>query len=127
MSPALYSTHLKLLISPWIPRTTVSPTPTRILKLARKYTSKSPKSASIWLARLDAEKRFSQRGDIEKAWADARSSVVGNVDDVEKVWMWGLDLYSTDEMEDQLKIHEVCFNADLFVDHSCILGYFGYV
>lgn len=133
-SPSLYSTHLRLLISPSIARAAASPAPAKILKFARKYTSKSPPSASVWLARLDAEKRFSQRREVEKAWADARSSVAGDTHDVEQVWMWGLDLYSTDEMEDQLKIHEVCFNfalrcdasqknhasrSVLFVDHSC--------
>ena len=107
-SPALYSTHLKLLISPG---TAVSPGPTRILKFARKYTSKSPTSASVWLARLDAEKCFSPRDDIEKAWANARSNVVGDAHDVEQVWIWGLDLYSADEVEDQVKIYEVCFNC----------------
>ena len=109
-------------MSPWIARTTISPAPSKILKLARRYTSKSPKSASVWLARLDTEKRFSQRKDIEKAWADARSSVVGDAHDVSQVWIWGLDLYSTDEMADRLKIYEVCFDADLFVDHSSIFG-----
>lgn len=42
----------------------------------------------MWLARLDAEKRFAQPEDVARAWSDARKSVEG--DGLEDVWLWGL-------------------------------------
>lgn len=42
----------------------------------------------MWLARLDAEKRFAQPEDVARAWSDARKNVEG--DGLEDVWLWGL-------------------------------------
>lgn len=65
-----------------------------------------PTSAEVWLARLDAEKDLSKWEEVERAWSDARSSVEGSEEDVERVWLWGLDHYPSDRT-DRLRTHEV--------------------
>ncbi|PCH43573.1 hypothetical protein WOLCODRAFT_50737, partial [Wolfiporia cocos MD-104 SS10] len=67
-------------------------TPAKILRLARKYTGRedSKSSAAVWLARLEAEKRFAtNKQDVEAAWDEARGAVAG--DGIEGIWVWGLD------------------------------------
>lgn len=103
-SPSLYSSHIRLLISPSNP---TEPSPAKVLKLVRRYTSELPRSAEVWLARLAAEKHFATREEIEHAWSNARNSVEGTPDEVERVWVWGLARYTRDEMEERLRIHEV--------------------
>ncbi|KAL7281262.1 hypothetical protein ACG7TL_004570 [Trametes sanguinea] len=64
--------------------------PEKILRLARKHTARAPAwaDASVWLARLDAEKAFAPPGEVESAWADARGRVEGP--GLEDVWLWGV-------------------------------------
>jgi len=75
----------------------------KVLKLARKYTSNIATSAEVWLARLEVESRFSSREDVEQAWSDARKSVHGAADELERVWLWGLQ---RDGMEEKRQIHK---------------------
>jgi U3 small nucleolar RNA-associated protein 6 len=103
-SPSLYSSHIRLLISPLNP---TAPSPAKVLKLARRYTSEIPRSADVWLVRLAAEKHFATREEVEQAWSDARNSAEGTTDEVERVWVWGLTHYTGDEMEERLRVHEV--------------------
>jgi len=102
-SSALYSAHVRLLISPTHPE---PPPASKVLKLARKYTSDMPTSHEVWLARLHAEERLASREEAESAWSAARSSVVGSPEDVQRVWSWGVVLYAGDGFEPQRRIHE---------------------
>jgi U3 small nucleolar RNA-associated protein 6 len=103
-SPSLCSVHIRLLISPSSPAV---PNSHKVLKFAQKYTSNIPKSAEVWLARLDAEKRFSSREAVEQAWTEARKSVEGTADDLGPVWVWGLELYELDSTDERRQIHKV--------------------
>lgn len=86
--PVLQATHLRLLLRDGAPSK-------QILKLARRY-SRATNSPDVWLARLDAEKA-ANNGDITTIWSSARSAVQGFPDkrEVEKVWLWGLDVRAT--------------------------------
>lgn len=96
------TTHIKLLIT----YVALLPSPTNVLAIARKYSSKSPRSASVWLARLEAERHFGGNdGDLEQTWAEARQSATGTEEEIRMVWSWGL----VHEGPSALKIHEVCF------------------
>lgn len=108
-SPSLCATHIRLLSSPSNP---IPPSPVKVLKLARKYSSEIPDSVEVWLARLTAEKQYASRKEVEQAWADARDSVQGTSEDLERVWMWGLEQYvDDDEVEDMRRIHEVHYKT----------------
>lgn len=85
--------------------------PAKVLRTARKYTTKAPKSAHVWLARLVAEKRYADSGNegcevVNKAWAEARGLAEGPEEDVGRVWSWGIS--SDDSVKDRQKVHEVC-------------------
>jgi len=61
--------------------------------LAKKYSSKAPKCAEIWIARLKIEK---QSGDTKGAWEDvwneARKNILaGSGAASDDVWLWGLN------------------------------------
>ena len=116
-SASLCSAHIRLLIAPTNP---VAPSPTKVLKFVRKYTDDIPASAEVWLARLDAEKRFASREDVEQAWSDARNSVKGTSGDLEKVWVWGLDQYSSDGTEDRQRIYEARYSPCFLVALSSL-------
>ena len=98
-SPVLQATHVRLLLRD-------NASPKRTLRYARKYsvTSVSP---SVWLARLDAEKACDQ-DNIKSAWASARTAVgtSQDVNDTEKIWLWGLDHQASDA-EQQQAVYEV--------------------
>lgn len=113
--PALLAAHIQLLASH---HTSLGSgllpakanTPQKILRVARKHTAKSPTRASVWLARLGAERAFADQDEIESAWAEARKSVSG--DGVQDVWLWGLEPSNRsrtrhDEPEDEVKLLEV--------------------
>ena len=92
--PPLLAAHVRLLTrhQPSLGSALLPPkvnSPEKILRVARKYTSRAPTNASIWLARLDAEKDFAtQHADVDAAWAEARGKVEGA--GLEDVWLWGL-------------------------------------
>lgn len=77
--------------------------PAKVLGLARKYSKKARTSAPVWLARLEAEKRFG--GPVGAVWREARNAVRGTVGEVEGVWTWGLIL--CDAAEERKRIQEV--------------------
>ncbi|KAI0356208.1 hypothetical protein OH77DRAFT_1423811 [Trametes cingulata] len=91
--PALLAAHVRLLVrhhaslgSALLPPKVNSPD--KILRVARKYTTRAPSNAAVWLARLEAEKQFAQPKDVESAWQEARTKVEGL--GLEDVWLWGL-------------------------------------
>ncbi|KAH9892817.1 U3 small nucleolar RNA-associated protein 6-domain-containing protein [Cubamyces lactineus] len=92
--PPLLAAHVRLLTrhQPSLGSALLPPkvnSPEKILRVARKYTSRAPTNASVWLARLDAEKDFAtQHADVDTAWAEARGKVEGA--GLEDVWLWGL-------------------------------------
>ncbi|KAG6811996.1 hypothetical protein H0H92_004961 [Tricholoma furcatifolium] len=59
--------------------------PAKILRLARRYTSREP-AASVWLARLEAEKKFGEG--VDGVVREARSGVKGTAEEIEAVWKW---------------------------------------
>ncbi|KAI0655912.1 U3 small nucleolar RNA-associated protein 6-domain-containing protein [Cubamyces menziesii] len=92
--PPLLAAHVRLLtrhqasLGPALLPPKVN-SPEKILRVARKYTSRAPANAPVWLARLDAEKHFAaQHADVDAAWAEARGKVEGA--GLEDVWLWGL-------------------------------------
>ena len=92
LSPGLLSTCLLLSVSALNPS---PPSLDKVLRMARKFTSSAylPASVSpvVWLARLDVEKLVGNGNDIQMSWAEARRVAQGNAEDLEKVWLWGVE------------------------------------
>ncbi|KAI0373390.1 hypothetical protein BV20DRAFT_962522 [Pilatotrama ljubarskyi] len=91
--PALLAAHVRLLVrhhaslgSALLPPKVNSPE--KILRVARKYATRAPSNAAVWLARLEAEQQLAQPEDVERAWQEARRKVEG--DGLDNVWLWGL-------------------------------------
>ncbi|KAI0769680.1 U3 small nucleolar RNA-associated protein 6-domain-containing protein [Trametes elegans] len=91
--PALLSAHIRLLVrhqalfgADLLPSKVNNPE--KILRVSRKYTTRAPTNAAVWLARLEAEKQFAQSDDVQRAWQEARGKVEGA--GLEDVWLWGL-------------------------------------
>ncbi|KAI0287467.1 U3 small nucleolar RNA-associated protein 6-domain-containing protein, partial [Russula brevipes] len=59
--------------------------PSRIVSIARRYTSITPKDARVWLARLQAESVYGTVDSVTEAWNSAR----GAVPTCSEVWLWG--------------------------------------
>ncbi|KAG6886271.1 hypothetical protein C0993_006681 [Termitomyces sp. T159_Od127] len=95
ISPSLLASHIRVM-------TNLEEGPAKVLGLARKYSKKARSSAPVWLARLEAEKRFG--GPVGAVWKEARSAVIGSVGDVEGVWTWGL--FPSDAAEERKRTHE---------------------
>ncbi|KAL4080344.1 U3 small nucleolar RNA-associated protein 6-domain-containing protein [Scleroderma yunnanense] len=101
-SSILQATHLRLLLSE-------DKSSKGALKLAKRY-SLTTDAPEVWLARLDAEKAANEH-DVQLTWTMACSTVhnYAKKEDVEKVWLWGLDHLTTREgtrgtlLEDLLK------------------------
>ena len=110
------------------------PPSSKILKLARKYTTllHSRSNTRLWLARLETEKALlipnaeqstsDEHGDdrarndggigeVEKSWKEARENVSG--EGVIDVWMWGVNAAASSEnrnlVERQIRLLEVSF------------------
>jgi hypothetical protein len=99
-SPVLLAMHIKLLTQ----RTPSDRAKT--LRMAGKYTGKVPKSATVWLARLEAEKALgATRAVVEATWREARRHAEG--DGAEKVWLWMSEHFSGDSLEERAAIYEV--------------------
>lgn len=94
--------------------------PGKVIKTARKYTTKARGSSQVWLARLEAEKTYCSRSGVEgqrvvvSAWKEARESVTGKEEDVLKVWIWGLGDEEAKLVGDKRRIHEVCVSTFVF-------------
>ncbi|KAI0743827.1 U3 small nucleolar RNA-associated protein 6-domain-containing protein [Daedaleopsis nitida] len=101
--PALLAVHVRLLtahhasLSSDLLPTKVN-TPEKILRVARKHTEKAPTCTTVWLARLGAERRFADDVASNRAWAEARKNVTG--EDIQDVWLWGLEPQSTEQAEE---------------------------
>ncbi|KAJ3775345.1 U3 snoRNP protein [Lentinula raphanica] len=89
-SPSLLSAHIKLMTEA-AQRGTIEPA--KALNTARKYTTRVPSEARVWLARLDGMKGLKQGLDaVGKIWREARRSVSGSPKDenLMRVWTWGV-------------------------------------
>ncbi|KAJ3727158.1 U3 small nucleolar RNA-associated protein 6-domain-containing protein [Lentinula raphanica] len=89
-SPSLLSAHIKLMTEA-AQRGTIEPA--KALNTARKYTTRVPSEAGVWLARLDGMKGLKQGLDaVGKIWREARRSVSGSPKDenLMRVWTWGV-------------------------------------
>ncbi|KIM69184.1 hypothetical protein SCLCIDRAFT_104260 [Scleroderma citrinum Foug A] len=88
--PVLQATHLRLLLRDGKPSKMT-------LKLARRY-SLATDSPDVWLARLDVEKAINEH-DAQSTWSIACSTVHNypRKEDIEKVWLWGLDHLMTQD------------------------------
>jgi hypothetical protein len=62
-------------------------TPSRILSIARRYTSTTPTDARVWLARLRAEAAYDTFDSVDEAWTSARRAVPTCAE----IWLWGAD------------------------------------
>ncbi|KAK0213041.1 U3 small nucleolar RNA-associated protein 6-domain-containing protein [Desarmillaria ectypa] len=97
-SPSLLSVHIRVLGH--------GAGESRVVEKARKYTSRCPQAASVWLERLAAEKQHGSKEIFEKAWEEARRSVAGSEDEIASVWQWGLENYGAISMEHLERLHE---------------------
>ncbi|KAF8842981.1 hypothetical protein BDN67DRAFT_1030869 [Paxillus ammoniavirescens] len=117
-SPVLQATHLRLLLHDNV-------SPKRTLKLARRYSAASA-SPDVWLARLDAE-NASDEADVKSAWASGRAAVDASSDvkGAEKVWLWGLDHWSTNPQVQQAEcealLHQSMGNSSTWPIHETLL------
>jgi hypothetical protein len=86
--------------------------PAKHIALARKYSAKFPKSAEVWMARLDVEKEYGS-DDVERTWIEGRNSVEG--DGAVNVWMWWFDKYrGAASIEEQRRNYKVCVVCGLW-------------
>jgi hypothetical protein len=59
----------------------------RILRIARRYTSTTPTDAHVWLARLHAESAHGTASSVTDGWTSARRAVPT----CSEIWLWGAD------------------------------------
>jgi U3 small nucleolar RNA-associated protein 6 len=64
-------------------------TPSRILSIARRYTSTTPTDPRVWLVRLEAESAHGTADSVDEAWTSARRVVPTCAE----IWLWGADRY----------------------------------
>ena len=64
-------------------------TPSRILSIARRYTSTTPTDTRVWLVRLQAESTHGTADSVDEAWTSARRAVPTCAE----IWLWGADRY----------------------------------
>lgn len=114
--PPLYATHLRLIRSP------INPTPLpseKLLKLARKYTSRCPTAVDVWIDRLEIELALERGGvegaDWKTAWEEARRKFIiagrlvqgGGSSEIDEIWLWGLEHWSDRPLKEQKSELEV--------------------
>ena len=85
-SAALLATHVRLLVALADLPSPPAP-PSRILSIARRYTSITPTNASVWLARLDVESAHGTSDSVAEAWTSARRGVPT----CSEIWLWGAE------------------------------------
>ncbi|PFH52029.1 hypothetical protein AMATHDRAFT_57722 [Amanita thiersii Skay4041] len=111
-SQSLLSTHIRLLVRFGEDAKKV---PAKITRTCRKYTKKVPRSSRVWLARLEAERKYgsddNEKTNLMKAWRKAREKVKGTEEEVIQVWRWGLEEGET--QEERVKIHEMLMRESL--------------
>lgn len=110
--PSLLATHIHLLThlsaSPNSSAIPSFPSSTKIIKLARKYTSSVRDNAGVWLARFEAEKALAGKGSDQATWKEARRSVRG--EGILDVWIWALENVAAEE---RVRLFEVCLSIFL--------------
>ena len=86
-SAVLLAAHIHLLME--LVHLAPSPpaTPSRILIIARRYTSTTPTDARVWLARLQVESVHGTTDSVNDAWTSARRAVPTCTE----IWLWGAD------------------------------------
>ncbi|KAJ4493967.1 U3 snoRNP protein [Lentinula edodes] len=118
-SPSLLCAHIKL-VTEAAQRGTVEPA--KALNTAKRYTSRVPESASVWIARLTAIKALGEN--IDAVWREARRSVSPKDENFAHVWTWGI---SEDmEHDERLRVYEVLLNesvGDSSLQEHLLLGY----
>ncbi|KAJ3809081.1 U3 small nucleolar RNA-associated protein 6-domain-containing protein [Lentinula lateritia] len=118
-SPSLLCAHIKL-VTEAAQRGTVEPA--KALDTAKRYTSRVPESASVWIARLTAMKALDEN--IDAVWREARRSVSPKDENFAQVWTWGI---SEDMVHDErLRVYEVLLNesvGDSSLQEHLLLGY----
>ncbi|KAJ3929110.1 MAG: U3 snoRNP protein [Lentinula lateritia] len=120
-SPSLLCAHIKL-VTEAAQRGTIEPA--KALDTAKRYTSRVPESASVWIARLTAMKALDEN--IDAVWREARRSVSPKDEHFAHVWTWGI---SEDMVHDErLRVYEVSFRKESIVGDSSLqehllLGY----
>jgi len=85
-SAALLATHVRLLVALADLPSPPAP-PSRILSIARRYTSITPTNAGVWLARLGAESAHGTSDSVAETWTSARRAVPTCCE----IWLWGAD------------------------------------
>ncbi|KAJ3891268.1 U3 small nucleolar RNA-associated protein 6-domain-containing protein [Lentinula edodes] len=112
-SPSLLCAHIKL-VTEAAQRGTIEPA--KALDTAKRYTSRVPESASVWIARLTAMKALDEN--IDAVWREARRSVSPKDENFAHVWTWGI---SEDMVHDErLRVYEV---SDSSLQEHLLLGY----
>ncbi|KAJ3861211.1 U3 small nucleolar RNA-associated protein 6-domain-containing protein [Lentinula novae-zelandiae] len=118
-SPSLLCAHIKL-VTEAAQRGTIEPA--KALDTAKRYTSRVPESASVWIARLTAMKTLDEN--IDAVWREARRSVSPKDEHFAHVWTWGI---SEDMVHDErLRVYEVLLNesvGDSSLQEHLLLGY----
>lgn len=85
-SAVLLATHVRLLVALADLPSPPAP-PSRILSIARRYTSITPTNTSVWLARLHAESAHGTSDSVAEVWTNARRAVPT----CSEIWLWGAD------------------------------------
>ncbi|KIK68900.1 hypothetical protein GYMLUDRAFT_624408 [Collybiopsis luxurians FD-317 M1] len=109
-SPSLLCAHIKLMTEAALKGTIE---PAKALNVARRYTSQVPDLASVWLARLTAEKSLNRNAEaVDDVWHESRRSVSADDENLGDIWTWGLDSEEMDQ-EKRLNLHEVLLNESI--------------
>ncbi|KAF5388845.1 hypothetical protein D9757_005662 [Collybiopsis confluens] len=124
-SPSLLCAHIKLMTEA-AQRGTVESA--KVLAVARRYTSRAPGVASVWLSRLGAEKVLNDSVDaVAKVWHESRRMVSADDGNLVDIWIWGI--YSEDIQEKRLNLFEELLNESMGdpsvhrVHEQLVLGY----
>ncbi|KAJ3758844.1 U3 snoRNP protein [Lentinula raphanica] len=105
-SPSLLSAHIKL-VTEAAQRGTIEPA--KAINTARKYTSRVPSSAVVWLARLTGMKGLNEGFDaVGKIWHEARRSVSPKDENLMRVWTWGVS--GDMDHAERLRVYEDLLN-----------------
>ncbi|KAJ3984445.1 U3 small nucleolar RNA-associated protein 6-domain-containing protein [Lentinula detonsa] len=108
-SPSLLCAHIKL-VTEAARRGSIEPA--KALNTARRYTSRAPESAAVWIGRLTAMKALNEDLDaVGKVWREARRSVSLKDENVMDVWTWGM----SEDMEHdvRLRVYEDLLNESV--------------
>lgn len=87
-SAVLLAAHVHLLTT-FVHLAPPPATPSRILNIARRYTSTTPTDTRVWLVRLQAESVHGTIDSVDEAWTSARRVVPTSTE----IWLWGADRY----------------------------------